>query len=116
MDGEVQRTESRGEARREKGHEAADPLREEQDDADDADPGVQAVHVGDGRLSEVVVVKDRLQPDDHERECRAHDDRVGQLYLLLVHVQGSQYAKGVLVEENAVHDYSWNKKENTTTV
>ena len=107
MDREVQGTESRSEPRGEKSHESADPLREEQDDADDADPGVEAVHVGDGRLPEVVVVEHRLQPDDHERERRAHDDGVGQLDLPLVHVQGSQHAKGVLVEEDAVNDYSW---------
>ena len=107
VDRKVEGTESRGEAGGEEGHEAADPLREEEDDADDADPGVEAVHVGDGRLPEVVVVEDRLQPDDHERQRRAHDDRVGQLDLFLVHVQGSQHAKCVLVEENAVDDDSW---------
>ena len=66
-------------------------------------PGVEAVHVGDGRLAEVVVVEDGLQPDHHERERRAHEDGVRQLHLLPLHVEG---APGALVQGDAPDYYA----------
>ena len=104
VDGEVEGAESGREAGGEEGDEAGDPLEEEEGDADDADPGVEAVHVGDGRRAEVVVVEDGLQPDDHERQRRAQEDGVRQLHLLPLHVQGPT---GALMEGDAPEYNAW---------
>jgi hypothetical protein len=71
-------------------------LNGEEDDGDEAHPGVEAVEVGDGRGAEVVAVEDHLEADHGQEEGGDHHGRVDQLQLLLA-----------LVAEHAVEEDSW---------
>ena len=72
MDWEEERTEMGGEAGPQEGDEAEAPLGQRHGDCQDAGPGVEAVGVGNRRLSEAVAVKSSLYAETGENCGRGH--------------------------------------------
>lgn len=63
--------------------EAKEPLEGEADDGRQADPAVQRVQIVDGRLGQIVRVKDGLESDGGQQKGRHHHDGVKTFQLLL---------------------------------
>ena len=72
VDWEEESPEMGGEAGQEEGNEAERPLGECKGDGQEADPGVEAVGVGNGRLGEAVAVIHRLYSEAPEDCCAGH--------------------------------------------
>lgn len=69
--------------RRQKGHKSGHILQREDDHRGEPQPRVQGVHVGNGRIGQVVGIEDRLQGNHRQNECTHVDAGVGELQSLL---------------------------------